>query len=198
MSSISRGKPGVATSFFRCRGLRKRRSRIQSGSIRPPDCRGDRNDPRGPDRGGGDGRIHVIWNGAMKAKGDRPPLFYARSKSRWNRIRGATTCFGKLADGWRWSRCCRGWSRRSLRLFPRRRGPRRGGQKGFCPDFDQPRGDLRKRTGHLPEGLGVCACCGMQAFADAKGRLFVIYRTASEGGRMRDIATLFSKDGGRT
>ena len=49
-----------------------------------------------------------------------------------------------------------------------------------------------------PDGLGVCACCSMQAFADPTGRLFVIYRAASDGGRNRDVMVLFSANHGGT
>lgn len=49
-----------------------------------------------------------------------------------------------------------------------------------------------------PEGFGVCACCAMQSFADTRGRLFVIYRMAADGGKQRDVAGLVSTDHGRT
>jgi hypothetical protein len=49
-----------------------------------------------------------------------------------------------------------------------------------------------------PDGAGVCACCAMQAIATDDGTVIAIYRTASDGGRQRDIAALTSRDGGKT
>ena len=43
---------------------------------------------------------------------------------------------------------------------------------------------------------GVCACCGMKAFADSKGNLYALYR-AAKGAMDRDMILLFSRDGGK-
>lgn len=43
---------------------------------------------------------------------------------------------------------------------------------------------------------GACGCCGLQAFADAKGNLWTLYRGA-ERAINRDMLLLFSADGGR-
>jgi hypothetical protein len=44
---------------------------------------------------------------------------------------------------------------------------------------------------------GVCACCGLKAFADSKGRLFVLYRAVNEHSS-RDSQLLVSTDHGAT
>jgi len=44
---------------------------------------------------------------------------------------------------------------------------------------------------------GACGCCGMSAFADAAGRVYVLYRSATEVAH-RDIYLLVSKDHGET
>lgn len=48
-----------------------------------------------------------------------------------------------------------------------------------------------------PAGLGACGCCGMKAFVDGSGTLFIIYRAAAEGIH-RDMTMLISRDQGRT
>lgn len=45
------------------------------------------------------------------------------------------------------------------------------------------------------EPTGACGCCGMRAFADDKGTLYVLYRTATENIH-RDMMLLVSKDHG--
>jgi hypothetical protein len=48
-----------------------------------------------------------------------------------------------------------------------------------------------------PPELGACGCCGMRAFADARGMLYILYRAASQGIH-RDMTLLVSADHGRT
>jgi hypothetical protein len=47
------------------------------------------------------------------------------------------------------------------------------------------------------EPTGACGCCGMSAFADAAGRVYVLYRSATEVVH-RDIYLLVSRDRGGT
>lgn len=46
-----------------------------------------------------------------------------------------------------------------------------------------------------PAELGACGCCGMRAFADERGALYVLYRSAAQSIH-RDITLLFSTDSG--
>jgi hypothetical protein len=48
-----------------------------------------------------------------------------------------------------------------------------------------------------PAALGACGCCGMRAFADERGTLFVLYRAAAESIH-RDMTLLISTDHGAT
>jgi hypothetical protein len=48
-----------------------------------------------------------------------------------------------------------------------------------------------------PAALGACGCCGMRAFVDNGGALFVLYRAAAESIH-RNMTLLVSTDGGRT
>jgi hypothetical protein len=47
-----------------------------------------------------------------------------------------------------------------------------------------------------PTTLGACGCCGMRAFVDEHGTLFVLYRAAAESAH-RDMTLLTSTDQGR-
>jgi len=44
--------------------------------------------------------------------------------------------------------------------------------------------------------IGVCACCGMRGYADAKGNVYFLYRAAD--GKDRDMMLLTSTDGGKS
>jgi hypothetical protein len=46
-----------------------------------------------------------------------------------------------------------------------------------------------------PAPLGACGCCGMRAFADERGTLFILYRAAAESVH-RDMTLLVSTDRG--
>src|SRR5262249_15724950 len=48
-----------------------------------------------------------------------------------------------------------------------------------------------------PAELGACGCCGMRAFADNRGTLYVLYRDAAEAVH-RDMTLLISTDHGDT
>jgi hypothetical protein len=48
-----------------------------------------------------------------------------------------------------------------------------------------------------PAALGACGCCGMRAFADERGTLYVLYRSAAQSVH-RDITLLVSTDRGTT
>jgi hypothetical protein len=47
-----------------------------------------------------------------------------------------------------------------------------------------------------PKPTGACGCCGMKAFADSKGTLYLAYRAANE--TSRDMTLLVSRDRGAT
>ncbi|MGH9395610.1 MAG: sialidase family protein [Terriglobia bacterium] len=48
-----------------------------------------------------------------------------------------------------------------------------------------------------PASLGACGCCGMRAFVDARGTLYVLYRAAA-GNIHRDMTLLVSTDRGHS
>ena len=54
-----------------------------------------------------------------------------------------------------------------------------------------------RETAAYDEPTGACACCGMRAFADRKGDVYVLYRSAKESVN-RDIYMLLSASGGQS
>ena len=48
-----------------------------------------------------------------------------------------------------------------------------------------------------PPSLGACGCCGMRAFADARGTVYILYRAAAQNIH-RDMTLLVSADHGQT
>src|SRR5262249_26643442 len=47
------------------------------------------------------------------------------------------------------------------------------------------------------QATGACACCSMHAFADSKGSVYILYRSANAGVN-RDIYLLSSSDKGKS
>lgn len=149
---------------------------------------------------GKDGLVHVVWNGSRARKGEQPPLFYTRSKAGGAGFEDQRAMSGAwVMDG---GGAVAADTRGNVHVFYH------GGKVGGMHAEAGRRVLLRTSRDSganfdeekiiSPDGLGVCGCCAMQAFADSKGRLFVIYRTAADGGKSRDIATVFSADHGKT
>ncbi|MBX7208054.1 MAG: glycoside hydrolase [Verrucomicrobiaceae bacterium] len=148
---------------------------------------------------GKNGQAHVVWNGVAARRRQMAPLFYARSKSDGSGFEDQRAMSGDwVMDG---GGAVAADPSGNVFVFYHGGNP---GERGE---------DSRRvlvRISHdsgvtfepekiiSPDGLGVCGCCAMQAYADAGGRWFVVYRTASNGGADRDIATMFSSDHGKT
>jgi len=54
-----------------------------------------------------------------------------------------------------------------------------------------------KETQASPSGLGACGCCGMKAFVDYAGAVYLLFRKAEEMVK-RDEVLLVSRNGGKT
>lgn len=150
---------------------------------------------------GKSGRPHVAWNGSNQARpkgpGDSTPMLYSRLNDagtafepQRNLIRTASVLDGggsvaadaagnvyvvwhSPAPGDRGEEKRRVWVARSTdegKTFGRRQA-------------------VNDKT------TGVCGCCGLRAFADRKGTVFVLYRAAT-GGANRDTYLLHSGEQG--
>ncbi|HZS03797.1 MAG TPA: hypothetical protein VFD58_02900 [Blastocatellia bacterium] len=147
------------------------------------------------------GRAHVSWMGSNKAEPKAPnnqtPMLYARMndartafEQQRNIIQFATGLDGGgsvAADGagnvyvaWHGRGETEGEVNRRVWLA-------RSGDEG---------GTFARESAAWSEPTGACGCCGMRAFADHAGNLFLLYRAATEMVN-RDMFLLESKDHGR-
>ena len=157
---------------------------------------------RGPQMAlGRDGRIYVVWFGSQKESGGRndpAPLFFSRlndsgtafepqrnlmqySKGGDGGISIAADARGDVYAVWHATGAEPGESHRRVYLA---RSTDEG--KTFAREMPV-----------SPASLGACGCCGMRAFADDHGTLFILYRAATESVH-RDMTLLASTDQGQT
>src|SRR5205823_3093564 len=151
---------------------------------------------------GRNGRVHVAWNGTLKARPANPnggaPMLYARSdesrtafEPQRNLMRQTTALDGGgtvASDGQghvyvSWHGQVPGQSgEASRRLFVAE-----SADDGAT--FEPERPALDRMT-------GACACCGTRALATPDGSVYVLFRSADRGAD-RDIMLLSSRDHGR-
>ena len=148
---------------------------------------------------GKDGYVHVVWNGAWKRKGDRPPLYYTRSADGGKSFEPQRAMSGDwIMDG---GGAVAADTKGNVHVFYHG-GKGDGGGEAARRVMIRSSSDDGKDFGAeriiSPDGLGVCGCCAMQAIATNDGSVAALYRTASDGGQNRDIAALISHDGGKT
>ena len=158
---------------------------------------------RGPQMAvGRDGRVYVVWFGSSQAKPRGPsgstPLLFSRLNSsgtafepQRNLVRYAKGLDGGLsvaADGkgnvyvvWHATGKTPGEAHRRVYLA-------RSTNNGRT---------FAREVPVSPAALGACGCCGMRAFVDRRGALFILYRAAAQDIH-RNMTLLVSKDHGRT
>lgn len=152
---------------------------------------------------GKSGRIHVVWNGAMKNKGDRPPLFYSRLAEDGKSFEPQRPMSGDWIMDGGGAVAADGTGR--VHVFyhggnsniPQEKRSE-AGRRVLVRSSDDDGKTFGAERVISPDGAGVCGCCAMQAIASSDGTVIAIYRTASNGGKQRDIASLTSHDGGKT
>ena len=165
------------------------RSAIAAGTIRGAQLALGRN-----------GRVHVAWNGPSPRKGGwmEAPMLYTR-------LNDAGTAFETERDVITAARGLDGGGSvaadPSGNVYVFWHAPKPGNTNGEAgrATFVARSQDDGKTFG--PEKLatskptGACACCGMKAFADGEGNVFVLYRAASEKVN-RDEILLISRNHG--
>jgi hypothetical protein len=151
---------------------------------------------------GRNGRVHVAWNGSKAAEPSGPagsaPMLYARLNDAGNafepernlmHIGGALDGGGTLtADragnvwvAWHGMGDVKGEEHRRVYVA-------HSGDDGKTFAREEPA---------WGEATGACACCGMRAFTDDRGTVYMLYRAATEGVN-RDMVLLTSSDTGKT
>jgi hypothetical protein len=158
---------------------------------------------RGPQMAvGADGQVDVVWFGSSKASPRGPdgstPLLFSRIgasdtnfKPQRNLVRYAKGLDGGLSVAadqkgdvyvvWHATGTTSGEAHRRVYL-----ARSTDGGKTFAREVPV-----------SPGALGACGCCGMRAFVDRRGALFVLYRAAAEDIH-RNMTLLVSTDRGRT
>lgn len=158
---------------------------------------------RGPQMAvGRDGRVYVIWFGSQRAeprgpKGGTPVMF--------SRLDDSGRAFTPQRNLDQFTREVDG----GLSIAADQRGDvyavwhARGAEPGEAHRrvyLSVSRNDgktFSRETPISPASLGACGCCGMKAFVDRRGTLFVLYRAAAENIH-RDMTLLISSNLGRS
>jgi hypothetical protein len=147
------------------------------------------------------GRIHIAWNGSGKASAhEGAPMLYTRlnnSGDAFEPERDVMTFTSSLDGGGSVAADERGnvyvaWHGNASEK------PQTEADRAVFVAVSTNEGKtfMRERQAN-PEPTGACGCCGMKAFADANGVLYLLYREA-RGGVERSATILASEDQART
>lgn len=149
------------------------------------------------------GRVHVGWNGANPAADHVGVGFY------YTRLNEARTQFEPARDLMRHTRGLDGGgsiaSDAQGNVYAAWHGLEGatgvGGEEKlrrvFVAVSRDDGGSFESEKPALTELTGACGCCGMKAFAQPSGKVFMLYR-AAENGEERDATLLRSSDSGRS
>jgi hypothetical protein len=152
---------------------------------------------------GRNGAVHVCWNGSSKAE---PKPILGGSPLLYSRLAPGKTAFEPQRDLMGNTRHLDGGASLAAdkdgRVFVVWHGAPadKSGETNRAVWLASSKDDgatFSPERAINPEGSGACGCCGVKAFADSKGDIFVLFRTARE---MTDRAmqVLHSKDHGVT
>lgn len=141
-------------------------------------------------------RVHIAWNGPQKASANEAPMFYTR-------LNAAGTAFEAQRNLMQFSGGLDGGGSvaadQSGGVYVAWHG--RGEIKGeenrrvwIARSTDEGK-TFAREVAAWNEPTGACGCCGMRAFADRQGRLYLFYRAARESVN-RDMYLLTSVDHG--
>lgn len=151
------------------------------------------------------GLVHVAWmggQGALKAKtaeGETTPMVYTRLKadgSGFEPERNVLTYAGGLDGGGSVA------ADRQGNVYVAWHAPKPGNKDGeagravyIAQSSDDGKTFAPERLA-TPEATGACGCCGMRAFADENGALYILFRGATEKVN-RDEVLMVSQKGGQ-
>lgn len=147
------------------------------------------------------GRVHVAWNGSGKAKGaSGSPMLYTR-------LNNAGTAFEEQRNLMQGTSILDGGGTVAAddagNVYVAWHALKTGGQRGeenrqvwVARSADEGK-TFAKEAAAWAEATGVCACCSTRAFADSKGSVYLLYRSANAGVN-RDMYLLASTDQGKS
>lgn len=165
-------------------------SAVAVGSVRGPQLAVGRN-----------GRVYVIWFGPQSQAGeskDAMPVFFSR-------LNDSHTAFEPQRNLMQYAKGGDG----GISVAADARGdvyavwhamgaePGEGHRRVYLARSTDDGKTFTREVPISPATLGACGCCGMRAFVDNRGTLFVLYRTATENVH-RDMTLLVSTDQGGT
>jgi hypothetical protein len=143
-------------------------------------------------------RVHIAWNGVPPADPDATtPMFYTRladGGAAFETERSVMTDAYNIDGGGAVA------ADRDGKVFvawhANAPGEREEGQRRvwIARSSDEGR-TFEREVPASAKALGACGCCGLGAFADSRGTLFILYRSAQELVN-RDIYLLTSRDSG--
>lgn len=147
------------------------------------------------------GRIHVAWNGSGKVKvAGGSPMLYAR-------LNDAGTAFEEQRNLMQGTSILDGGGTVAAddagNVYVAWQALQTGGERGedhrrvwVARSADEGKTFSREAPAWA-EPTGACACCSLHAFADRKGAVYLLYRSAN-GGDNRDMVLLTSTDKGKS
>lgn len=146
-------------------------------------------------------RVHVVWNGL----GPKGANGYPTTYQAYTRLNAAGTAFEPQRNLITWAKGLDGGGSvaadRNGNVYvtwhAMGNAKDETGRGVFLARSTDNGAAFSRETQANPEPTGACACCGMRAFVDSKGVLYVLYRTATNKVE-RDTALLVSRDNGRT
>lgn len=153
---------------------------------------------------GKNNRVHVIWNGgtgAHKTKIDGEyvtPLLYARmndSGTAFEPERNLITYAAGLDGG---SSIAADAAGNVYAAWHGRAPGAEAGEAGRAVYISRSTDDgktFSRETPATSEATGACGCCGMRAYADANGAVYILYRTATEKMNRDEVLLISPKVG---
>lgn len=152
---------------------------------------------------GKDGRVHVAWNGSRTAEPAGPeksvPMLYARLNDKGDAFepqRNLMQASTHLDGGGTVAADASGNVYVTWHGAPLGKTGEPERRVWIAKSHDSGKSFSRETIAYA-EPTGACSCCGMGAFADMAGNLFLLYRAARESVH-RDMYLLASTDQGET
>lgn len=152
---------------------------------------------------GKNGRVHVAWNGTMKALPKNPisghPMLYARLNVKGNAFepqRNLMTQSAILDGGGSLAADSQGNVMVAWHALGKDLAKGEGNRKVWVAISNDEGKTFAAEKPAWSENTGACGCCGMRGFADLKGNSYFLYRAASEKIN-RGMYVLKSSDNGQ-
>lgn len=150
---------------------------------------------------GKDDRVHVVWNGLGPKAANGYPVAYQA----YTCLNSAGTAFEKQRNLITWARGLDGGGSvaadRDGNVYVAWHAlanakDEMGRAVYVAHSADNGETFTREKRAN-PDPTGACACCGLRAFVDSKGALYILYRAAGDKVN-RDTMLLVSQDRGKT